>query len=139
MRRAIILATTFLTLAVSNGCAHESDEKGLEGYWASIAGSSMSTLLDVRDSNPDGSILYVKDQSPLVNRDPSYTESQFGSPDWTILSACANGSEWQKSTKIELAIVPADSVTEEIRKKIADGEYVDLLACEGLSYSSKSR
>ena len=78
---------------------------------------------------PDGALFLVQDISVKFGLEPTYTEDQFGSSQWTVLAACSSADSLEQSKSIEIAVAPTDAVSEQDLESARDGGYADTVAC----------
>ena len=73
----------------------------------------------------------IQDASPRIGQTPSYN----GNPDrdefWVIVAICTSNEDVAASSEIEVAVLPAGSITPSIEEDIAAGQYRDAVDCEG--------
>jgi hypothetical protein len=88
------------------------------------------TLAEATAVLPEESISIVQDASPRVGLDPSYSGSQAGSSQWTIVAACADSDNLLDAGQIEIAVLPTGSVDDGVSAAIANGDFDDAVSCD---------
>jgi predicted RNA-binding protein with EMAP domain len=73
----------------------------------------------------------IQDISPVIGEAPSYPGNPSLDGLWVIVAICTSDEDVAASDTIEVAVLPAASVTLSIQKDIAAGEYRDAVGCQG--------
>jgi hypothetical protein len=124
------LTVTLVALFGLTGCAH--DQQGVQAQPLSdFRGASWSDLANAVDESTSFTVL---DISPEVGLEPEYNDSQLGSDDWTVAALCGSAESAQASKTLEVALLPAASVTESVRATITRDGYARNLRCEGSAF-----
>lgn len=103
----------------------------VENYWHTFVGKPIVDLASVLDPlfmTEQIKLRIVQDKSPMVDREPVYDDFEdFFSREWTIVSLCADAANLDEVSAIEVAVVPTDTITPEIRKDL------DVIFAEGVT------
>lgn len=120
---------TFSLLIASGVCVGCSQAEGELPVWDAIE----SPLTGVLDEISDGADLYVQDASPRVGLEASYSgDAESGS--WVVVAACADRVDIAAASTVEFAVIPQVAVTDEVRARIKDGDFLNAVWCEGRHY-----
>lgn len=91
------------------------------------------TLDQTIEDVPQDSELLVQDVSHRVGDAPRYDPNS--PPEgWFVVAVCADAPVVSEATSVELAVVPSQAVTIEIRRDVREGQYLNAVWCEGRPY-----
>lgn len=85
---------------------------------------------EVRVHVGDDSLLLVQDASPRVGKEASYQDGQHDEDRWTVVATCATGTTFEKSDKVEVALVPTAALSTDELKRVKTGSMADAASCQ---------
>lgn len=89
------------------------------------------TLEDARPSFPDDATVLIQDASPRLGLSASYRD-ELNDGRWTVVSACSSDDLLADSDLIEVAVIPTNSFTSAVDRRMEEGEFRDAVtSCEG--------
>ncbi|MGM1016764.1 MAG: hypothetical protein ACQEW8_04420 [Actinomycetota bacterium] len=123
VRTRLVAAALALSALGVTGCTAEA-EPVLKP--AEVVGGPFQA---VWDAVGDEATLLVQDSSPRVDREPTFTDQEPAG--WVVVAACADDADLRQATSVEVAVIPEDTFTTDVREDLEAGEYTDAVDCEG--------
>lgn len=112
--RAAAALLVCAAVAVVAGCTAEPEP-------APVPNLVGETLLDLRPSVTDETLLIYDISLPVLGIDPAYNDGQ-PQGRWEIVAQCLNRGT------VAVAVLPADEVTAEIQRNASDSQYDETIA-----------
>lgn len=91
------------------------------------------TLEDVTALAPEDAGFLIQDSSPRVGLAASFVLGTSDAAAWTVIALCADAADLRDADAVEVAVIPSQTYPE-VADQVDDGEFRDLVTCDGLAY-----
>jgi hypothetical protein len=91
------------------------------------------TLAEVTAFAPDDAGFLIQDSSPRVGLAASFALGTSDAEEWTVVAICADAADLHDADAVEVAVIPSATYPE-VAEQVDDGEFRDLVTCDGLAY-----
>lgn len=107
---------------------------GCSGEQPAPVGEALGrTLEDVTALAPRDAGFLIQDSSPRVGRAASFSLGTSNPEGWTVVAICADAEDLRDAEAVEVAVIPSETYPE-VAGQVDDGDFRDLVTCDGLAY-----
>lgn len=128
--KAVVAAAALV--AVSGCAGAETSERDIQSF----VGEPYNVFITWDAVSEDLPAVITQDVSePVLGLEPSFTGDDLYSSTWVIAALCSDTAWVGEATSLEVAVVPAQHVDEELRARLQTGDDSEgLVTCEGRPY-----